>query len=91
MLHLAPELVGPQRQEDGLRPPCPPPEGWSWEGQAPTAWLTQDLSETGVIGDPSGATAELGEQLFHALVSSWQRRLLTLLSSEWPPRAKTRA
>lgn len=91
MLHLAPELVGPLRQADGLRPPCPPPQGWSWEGLAPTAWLTQDLSGTGVIGDPSGATAELGEKLFHALVSSWQQRLMALLSSEWPPRAKTRA
>lgn len=91
MLHLAPELVGSERQVDGLTPPNPPPDGWSWEGKAPTAWLTPDLSRSGVIGDPSAATAELGEQLFNALVSSWQRRLQTLLSSDWPPRAKSRA
>jgi creatinine amidohydrolase len=91
MLHLAPELVGPERQADGLQPASPPPEGWSWEGKAPTAWLTPELSRSGVIGDPSEATAELGGQLFNALVSSWQRRLQALLSSDWPPRAKSRA
>ena len=27
------------------------PEGWSLEGNAPTAWLTDDFSKSGVIGD----------------------------------------
>lgn len=88
MLHLAPHLVGSERQADGLDHPASPPEGWSWEGQAPTAWLTAELSRSGVIGDPSGATAELGKQLFDRLVSGWQRRLQSLLSSDWPPSAK---
>jgi creatinine amidohydrolase len=87
MLHLAPNLVGAERQADGLHPASQPPEGWSWEGQAPTAWLTKDLSQSGVIGDPSGATADLGETLFDRLVSGWQQRLQTLLSSDWPPSA----
>ena len=87
MLHLAPELVGMERQADGLHPPSHPPQGWSWEGQAPTAWLTGDLSRSGVIGDPSGATAALGEQLFQRLVSAWQERLQALVCSDWPPSA----
>lgn len=87
MLHLAPELVGMERQADGLHPPSQPPQGWSWEGQAPTAWLTGDLSTSGVIGDPSGATAALGEQLFQRLVSGWQERLQALVCSDWPPSA----
>ena len=29
------------------------PEGWSLEGNAPTAWLTEELSKSGVIGDLS--------------------------------------
>ncbi|MFM7169392.1 MAG: creatininase family protein [Cyanobium sp.] len=91
MLHLAPELVGSDRRVDGLEPPIGPPEGWSWEGKAPTAWLTQDLSRSGVIGDPSQASTALGEELFACLVSTWEQRLLALLASEWPPAGKPHA
>lgn len=91
MLHLAPELVGSDRSSDGLHPSTCPPEGWSWEGPAPTAWLSSDLSQSGVIGDPSGATAELGEQLFERLLKAWQQRLQSLVRSNWPPDAKVGA
>lgn len=85
MLHVAPELVGWDRRPDGLAPPISPPEGWSWEGEAPTAWLTHELSTSGVVGDPSQATAELGEALFTELVKGWSARLESLLRSKWPP------
>ena len=35
----------------------------SLEGALPTAWLTRDLSENGVIGDPTNASVERGERL----------------------------
>jgi creatinine amidohydrolase/Fe(II)-dependent formamide hydrolase-like protein len=37
----------------------------------PVAWLTHDLSENGVIGDPRGASAEIGERI----VASWEAQL----------------
>jgi len=83
MLHLAPDLVGPEREADGTSQEAP--EGWSLEGQAPCAWLTRELSGNGVIGDPAGASGELGEALFEALVEGWRRRFETLLNSDWPP------
>ncbi|MFN9645695.1 MAG: creatininase family protein [Cyanobacteriota bacterium] len=85
MLHLAPELVGPERLADGLHPRLEPPRGWSWEGEAPAAWLTGEISRSGVIGDPSGATAELGQRLFAELLDGWAQRLRALLASDWPP------
>lgn len=85
MLHLAPELVGPERAADGLDPRLDPPLGWSWEGGAPAAWRTGEVSCSGVIGDPAGATAELGRILFEGLLNSWHKRLRSLLSSDWPP------
>lgn len=88
MLHLAPHLAGSQPQADGLHPALTPPEGWTWEGQAPTAWLTEDLSRSGVIGDPSEASADLGGRLFARLVEGWEQRLQSLVRSEWPPSAK---
>ena len=86
MLHLAPELVGPERPVDGLLLE-PPPLGWSLEGAVPEAWLTADLSSSGVVGDSRGASAELGEALQERLVRGWQALLTALLQSSWPPRA----
>jgi creatinine amidohydrolase len=83
MLHLAPELVGPERPRDGQT--APPPAGWSLEGASPSAWLMGDLSRSGVVGDASGASAALGEALFQRLVTSWCLRLENLLVSDWPP------
>ncbi len=87
MLHQAPELVGEQRPVDGLPGlegrPCPP-SGWSLEGAAPFAWLMQDLSHSGVIGDSSAASADLGKLLEQHLVVHWTKRLRALLVSDWP-------
>ena len=94
MLHLAPELVGADRPVDGLSVSAPipqAPEGWSLEGAAPCAWLTSDLSETGVIGDSRGASPELGEALEKRLVAHWQGLLVSLLNSDWPPMKRTDA
>ncbi len=84
MLHLAPELVGPQRPHDG-RLCSPVPAGWSLEGAAPTAWLMADLSTSGVVGDARGADPGLGAGLCDALVRGWRLRFESLLASDWPP------
>jgi creatinine amidohydrolase len=84
MLHLAPDLVGAERPVDGLLQE-PPPPGWSLEGAVPEAWLTTDLSSSGVVGDSRGASAELGAALEERLVSGWQALLTALLRSSWPP------
>ncbi len=84
MLHLAPELVGPERPRDGLAGEDPP-QGWSLEGAVPLAWRTADLSKSGVIGDSSGADGALGEALFGRLVAGWGELLTNLLRSDWPP------
>ena len=88
MLQMAPELVGSARPVDGCPAPGSiqePPDGWSLEGAAPCAWLTDDLSVTGVIGDARQASVDLGRRLEKRLVRHWQERLQTLLSSNWPP------
>jgi creatinine amidohydrolase len=84
MLHLAPDRVGPERPTDGMLSQ-PPPEGWSLEGLLPCAWLSGDLSRSGVVGSAEGASAQLGEELFERLVSGWCQRFETLLNSDWPP------
>jgi creatinine amidohydrolase len=85
MLQLAPELVGLERPVDGQLT-TPAPAGWSLEGAVPEAWLTRDLSGSGVIGDARQASADLGAALLERLVSGWQGLLQELLHSNWPPR-----
>ena len=89
MLSLFPELVGRDRPVDGdhssVNSEATPPEGWSLEGKVPCAWLTKDLSKTGVIGDPSCSNQALGKSLEEALVDHWVKLLTSLMSSNWPP------
>ena len=61
------------------------PQGWSLEGASPCAWLTQDLSSSGVIGDASSSNPELGDALEKALVNHWKSMFKSLLESDWPP------
>jgi creatinine amidohydrolase len=89
MLALEPKLVGEARPVDGdhrqLSSLATPPPGWSLEGAAPTAWLTTDLSSSGVIGDSRAATADLGNELERRLVNHWVDLFCSLLDSDWPP------
>jgi creatinine amidohydrolase len=87
MLQLAPQLVGPDRPVDGQLAAAAP-AGWSLEGAVPDAWLTADLSRSGVIGDARGASAELGQALLERLVNGWHQLLQGLLNSDWPPRSR---
>jgi creatinine amidohydrolase len=88
MLHLAPEQVGEQRPHDGVLPHGAP-LGWDLEGAVPAAWLTSELSASGVIGSAAGADAALGAALFDRLVAGWTARFESLLRSDWPPRGAT--
>ena len=89
MLALAPELVGLERPCDGehFSSDClaTPPKGWSLEGAAPWAWLTKDLSASGVIGDSKDSTQSLGKEIEQALVNHWIELFTNLLLSNWPP------
>ena len=82
MLSLKPDLVGSERPCEGLSQKIP--EGWSLEGASPTAWMTSDLSKSGVIGDSRGANVNLGDNLRDLLVKHWYRMFLNLMSSDWP-------
>ena len=92
MLSLSPELVGTQRPVDGdhtsISSPITPPEGWSLEGDAPYAWLSHEISESGVIGDSTEASGVLGSQIETALVDHWATLLKNLMLSNWPPVGK---
>ena len=89
MQRLAPSLVSESRPVDGLKAAWPShqaPPGWTLEGAAPCAWMTSDVSSSGVIGDSRGASAELGAALETLLIRHWIQMLQSLVDSDWPPR-----
>ena len=43
----------------------------SMEGKLPFAWLTKDLSQSGVMGDPTVASKEKGDRILNSLVEGW--------------------
>lgn len=76
MLHLAPDAVRMDRAvAGGTQLPALYPAGGelSLEGALPTAWVSDDLTTNGVIGDPRSATAEIGKEI----VGHWTGRLAT--------------
>ena len=82
MMALKSELVGDQRPCEGIENQIP--EGWSLEGNAPMAWLTKDLSKSGVIGNSKGSNIELGKSLKSLLINHWYKLNLNLMKSDWP-------
>ena len=60
------------------------PAGWSLEGAAPCAWLTKELSDSGVIGDSRGASKRLGDDLRNVLIDHWETLFRSLMNSNWP-------
>ena len=82
MLSLKPELVGDERPFEEANRKIP--EGWSLEGNAPIAWLTKDLSRSGVIGDSRGANEKLGNDLKQLLINHWYVMIMNLMRSDWP-------
>jgi creatinine amidohydrolase len=86
MLALAPAQV---RMAKAVREyPRGLPEGGllSMEGDRPFAWLTRDLSASGVLGDATLASAEKGARLLDSLAASWAG-LIAELHAFRPPAA----
>ncbi len=82
MMALKSELVGDERPCEGGETQIP--EGWSLEGNAPTAWFTEDFSKSGVIGDSKGSNKELGNRLKTLLINHWFKLIMNLMKSDWP-------
>jgi creatinine amidohydrolase len=63
LLHATPELVHPEEYTANYIARVDAPELLNPEGSSANfAWLTQDIAPSGVMGDPSNATADNGER-----------------------------
>ncbi|HEY0374697.1 MAG TPA: creatininase family protein [Amnibacterium sp.] len=65
VLHLAPELVHPEEYARNVPDALRDFQHLGFNGRPVTfGWLSNDFGPTGVIGDPTGASAEAGARLF---------------------------
>jgi creatinine amidohydrolase len=73
MLALLPATVAMEKAVTEW-PQSPPADSiLSMEGDLPFAWLTHDLSKSGVLGDARAATRSDGDALLAALAQGWIR------------------
>lgn len=82
MLHLRPELVA---MEQAAASEMRLPEGLPPDGPAPWAWMTTDLSASGVVGDPRLASAKLGKALVERTVDGLSDLLGRMAAAGWEP------
>jgi creatinine amidohydrolase len=68
-MHLRPHLVDLARAQRKVPEALAENEFVKFGGSVMFGWLSNDFDDEGYIGDPTGATAELGKQLFEANVS----------------------
>ncbi len=82
MLALAPDTVHMERAEANFPPPFPI-KLLSPDGRPACAWTARDFGPSGVIGDPTSATREQGEEILSTLADSWVQALTELYELRW--------
>lgn len=85
VMALAPETVKMNRACANY-PPEFPAATLMTEGRPAAAWTARDFGPSGVIGDPTGATREQGEQILASLVESWAKAIEEVHRMRWVER-----
>ncbi len=82
MMALAPETVHMAHAVANF-PPVFPSKVLSADGRPACAWTARDFGDSGVIGDPHGATAEQGQHILSTLADSWVQAITDLHHLQW--------
>ncbi|MDN2664508.1 creatininase family protein [Psychromonas sp. 14N.309.X.WAT.B.A12] len=84
MMALLPDSVHMERSEAHYPEPFPCPT--LTNGRPAAAWASIDFGPSGVIGDPSAATLEQGEQLLSDLATQWATAISEIHHAQWVKR-----
>jgi creatinine amidohydrolase len=71
MLSLLPEQVKMEKAVKEYPSGLPEDSLLSMEGNLPFAWLTRELTQSGVMGDATVATKEKGDRILNSLADGW--------------------
>ena len=83
VLHLAPELVDMTAARRTVPEHLDANRFVRFGGTVSFGWLSNDFDDSGVIGDPTGATAERGAELFDAAVTAFASALGEIAAFEY--------
>jgi creatinine amidohydrolase len=84
LLSILPEQVKLERAIANYPQPLPDHSLLSLEGKLPFSWTTRDLSQSGIIGDPTTATKEKGDRILQSLAEGWVQAIEELHSFRLP-------
>ncbi|WP_204105091.1 MULTISPECIES: creatininase family protein [Spirulina sp. CCY15215] len=84
MLALLPEQVKMEQAVCEYPPELPPESLLSIEGKLPFAWVTKDLSKSGVIGDATTATRAKGDRILASVAKGWVRAIEDVYTFQIP-------
>ncbi|HUF96560.1 MAG TPA: creatininase family protein [Ilumatobacter sp.] len=83
MLHLAPELCDMSTAYRNVPEHLADNRYVKFGGRVGFGWLSNDFGPDGFIGDPTGATAERGAELFESAVTAFTEALLEISAFEF--------
>lgn len=84
MLTLLPEQVRMDKAVCEFPPDLPPQSLLSMEGNLPFAWVTKELSQSGVLGDATKGSKEKGDRILEALVQGWLKVIAEVYQFQQP-------
>jgi len=84
MLSLLPEQVKMEKAVNEFPKGLPEDSLLSMEGKLPFAWLTREISKSGVLGDATSATQEKGDHLLESVCDSWVKVIKDIDKFEQP-------
>ncbi len=84
LLSLLPNQVKMERAVTEYPQGLPEDSLLSMEGKLPFAWLTKELTKSGVMGDATVATKEKGDKLLESLSDGWARLIQDIYKFHQP-------
>lgn len=84
MLSILPEQVKMEAAVAEYPKDLQKPSLLSMEGKLPFAWVTQDLSRSGVLGDPTLATKEKGDRILESVSDGWAQVIKDIYAFHQP-------
>ncbi|AMW29535.1 MULTISPECIES: creatininase family protein [Oscillatoriales] len=84
MLSILPDVVRREKVVREFPHGLPSDSLLSMEGKLPFAWVTRDLSASGVLGDATAATEDKGTRLLESVVDSWVKAIADIYKFQQP-------
>ncbi|MCA2710535.1 MAG: creatininase family protein [Microcystis sp. M015S2] len=84
MLSLLPEQVKIERAVREYPQGLPENSLLTMEGKLPFAWLTKELTKSGVMGDATNASKEKGDRLLESVANGWVQAIIDVYRFRQP-------